>query len=35
VGLLLNSLVQRPGPALASFGVILAGIPGYHLWRRR
>ncbi len=34
-GLLLNSLVQRPGPTMASFAAILAGIPVYHLWRRR
>ena len=35
VGLLLNSLVQRPGPTLASFAAILAGVPIYYLWRRR
>jgi amino acid transporter len=34
-GLLLNSLLQRPGPTVASFGAILAGIPVYLLWRRR
>jgi amino acid transporter len=35
VGLLLNSLFQRPGPTMASFAAILAGIPIYYLWRRR
>jgi amino acid transporter len=35
VGLLLNSLVQRPGPTVASFAAILAGVPIYFLWRRR
>jgi APA family basic amino acid/polyamine antiporter len=35
VGLLLNSLFQRPGPTLASFAAILAGVPVYYLWRRR
>ena len=35
VGLLLNSLYQRPGPTLASFAAILAGVPIYWLWRRR
>jgi amino acid transporter len=35
VGLLFNSLAQRPGPAVASFVAILAGIPVYYLWRRR
>jgi hypothetical protein len=34
-GLLLNSLLQRPGPTMASFAAILAGVPIYHLWRRR
>jgi amino acid transporter len=34
-GLLLNSLFLRPGPTVASFVAILAGIPVYHLWRRR
>jgi len=34
-GLLLNSLFQRPGPTVASFAAILAGIPIYYLWRRR
>jgi APA family basic amino acid/polyamine antiporter len=34
-GLLLNSLFQRPGPTVASFAAILAGVPVYHLWRRR
>jgi len=35
VGLLLNSLVQRPGPTMASFAAILAGVPIYFLWRKR
>jgi basic amino acid/polyamine antiporter, APA family len=35
VGLLLNSLFQRPGPTVASFAAILAGVPIYYLWRRR
>jgi len=35
VGLLLNSLMQRPGPTVASFAAILAGVPIYYLWRRR
>jgi basic amino acid/polyamine antiporter, APA family len=35
VGLLLNSLFQRPGPTVASFAAILAGMPVYFLWRRR
>jgi amino acid transporter len=35
VGLLLNSLFQRPQPTVASFAAILAGIPIYYLWRRR
>ena len=35
VGLLLNSLFQRPGPTVASFAAILAGVPIYFLWRRR
>jgi amino acid transporter len=35
VGLLLNSLFQRPGPTGASFAAILAGVPIYFLWRRR
>ena len=35
VGLLLNSLIQRPGPTVASFAAILAGLPIYFLWRRR
>ncbi|MGH7579607.1 MAG: APC family permease [Gemmatimonadales bacterium] len=35
IGLLLNSLVQRPGPTVASFAAILAGVPIYYLWRRR
>jgi basic amino acid/polyamine antiporter, APA family len=34
-GLLLNSLWQRPGPTMASFAAIIAGIPIYYLWRRR
>jgi hypothetical protein len=34
-GLLLNSLFQRPGPTVASFAAILAGVPIYFLWRRR
>jgi amino acid transporter len=34
-GLFLNSLFLRPGPTVASFVAILAGIPVYHLWRRR
>jgi basic amino acid/polyamine antiporter, APA family len=34
-GLLFNSLVQRPGPTIASFAAILAGVPIYYLWRRR
>jgi len=35
LGLLLNSLFQRPGPTLASFAAIVAGIPVYYFWRRR
>ncbi len=35
VSLLLNSLFQRPGPTVASFAAILAGVPIYFLWRRR
>ncbi|HWB40580.1 MAG TPA: amino acid permease [Gemmatimonadales bacterium] len=35
MGLLLNSFYQRPGPTIASFGAILAGVPVYYLWRRR
>ena len=35
LGLLLNSLFQRPGPTVASFAAILAGVPIYFLWRRR
>jgi APA family basic amino acid/polyamine antiporter len=34
-GLLLNSLFQRPGPTVASFAAILAGVPIFYLWRRR
>ena len=34
-GLLINSLVQRPEPTMASFAAILAGVPIYYLWRRR
>jgi APA family basic amino acid/polyamine antiporter len=35
VGLLLNSLVQRPVPTLGSVAAIAAGIPIFYLWRRR
>lgn len=28
-----NALVRQPGPTLFGFGVILAGIPAYYLWR--
>ena len=35
LGLLLNSLIQRPGPTLASFAAVAAGVPVYYLWRRR
>ena len=35
LGLLLNSLIQRPGPTLASFAAVAAGVPAYYLWRRR
>jgi amino acid transporter len=35
LGLLLNSLFQRPGPTLASFAAVAAGVPVYYLWRRR
>jgi amino acid transporter len=35
LGLLLNSLIQRPGPTLASFAAIAAGVPAYYLWRKR
>jgi APA family basic amino acid/polyamine antiporter len=35
VGLLLNSLWQRPAPTVAGFAAILAGVPVYWLWRRK
>jgi amino acid transporter len=35
LGLLLNSLIQRPGPTLASFAAVAAGVPAYYLWRSR
>ncbi len=34
VSLVLNSLAERPGRTLASFGVILAGVPAYWMWAR-
>ena len=34
MSLVLNSLVERPASTLASFGVILAGVPAYWLWAR-
>jgi APA family basic amino acid/polyamine antiporter len=34
-GLLLNSMYQRPGPALGSVAAIAAGIPVFYFWRRR
>jgi amino acid transporter len=33
-GLLLNSMYQRPGPALGSVAAIAAGIPVFYFWRR-
>lgn len=29
-----NTLVTRPGPALAALGLIVAGVPAYFLWRK-
>jgi APA family basic amino acid/polyamine antiporter len=34
-GLLLNSLWQRPGPAVGSIAAILLGIPVFYFWRGR
>jgi APA family basic amino acid/polyamine antiporter len=35
VGLLLNSLWQRPGPVVGSIAAILLGIPVFYFWRSR
>ncbi|MBA3318672.1 MAG: amino acid permease [Gemmatimonadales bacterium] len=35
LGILLNSLSQRPGPTAASFAAILVGVPIYFFWHRR
>jgi APA family basic amino acid/polyamine antiporter len=32
---LVNMLVTRPGPSLASLGLIATGIPGYFIWKER
>jgi amino acid transporter len=33
--LILNSLFQRPGPAVGSLAAVLLGIPVFYFWRRR
>lgn len=35
VAMLANALVQQPVSTAVGFGVILAGVPVYHLWRRQ